>query len=85
MDLGNAWRVHTPNLLKEIANNSGNAILARPLQIFGEILYQVGERASQLNDPALNALMLRLTIYEEADPESRNYKPELMKKVLNSH
>lgn len=82
--LKDAWKVHTPNLLKEIAQNSGNAILARPLQIFGEILYQVGERAAELNDPKLNALMLRLTIYEEADPESKYYKPELVKKILGS-
>jgi hypothetical protein len=42
----------------------------------------VGERASELNDPQLNALMCRLTIYEIADPESKNYKPRVVKKIM---
>ena len=72
------WICHTPNLLKEILGNKECDILTKPLQIFGGILYQVAERAQELNDPELNALMCRLTLYSQADPESPDYDPELL-------
>lgn len=72
------WRVHTYNLLKEISDHSGQVAIQKPLQIFGELLYDVGRRAAELNDPRLNALMLRLTIYTAADPESPDYNPDLV-------
>ena len=70
------WKVHTPALLQEIVSHSGQTILEKPIQILGGLLHEVGERASQLNDPILNALMCRLTIYEIADPKSSSYDPE---------
>ena len=73
------WKCHTPNLLKEIQNNKGTEALRIPLSIFGKMLFEVGERASQLNDPELNRLMLSLTIYEVADPENPNYDESVMK------
>ena len=76
------WRVHTYRLLKEIVDCSGQAILQKPLAIFGKLLAEVGERAAELNDPRLNALMLRLTIYTAADPESPDYDPELCAQVM---
>ena len=76
------WRVHTYRLLKEIADNSGQPILKKPMAIFGNLLAQVGERAAELNDPRLNALMLRLTIYTAADPESPDYDPELVAQTM---
>lgn len=78
------WRVHTPNLLKEILENKSCWILAQPLKILGDILYEVGERAAQLNDPELNKLMLRLTIYSASDPESPDYDEKIVQKYLNS-
>ena len=69
-DINLQWKVHTPTLLKEMLNNNpGMECFRIPLSVFGLLLYQVGERAAQLNDPELNDLMMRLTIYEEADPE----------------
>jgi hypothetical protein len=76
------WRVHTYRLLKEIADNSGQPILQKPMAIFGKLLAQVGERAAELNDPRMNALMLRLTIYTAADPESPDYDPELVARTM---
>lgn len=63
------WKVHTPNLLQEILTNEGMGIMHKPLSIFGRLLAEVAERAAELNDPALNVLMLRLTLYDAADPE----------------
>jgi len=67
------WSCHTPNLLKELLNNPGTGALIKPLQIFGHILFELGERAAELNDPKLNALMCRLTLYEMADPEMPDF------------
>jgi hypothetical protein len=77
------WKVHTPNLLVEILNNQGSSILERPLQIFANILYKVSERASEINDPELNQLMARLTMYEMADPELKGHDPEALAYVLS--
>lgn len=68
------WKVHTVNLLREILVNPELAVMAQPLNIFGKLLAQVAERAIVLNDPALNILMLRLTLYEQADPEKFSYR-----------
>ncbi|WNV09997.1 hypothetical protein [Tardiphaga sp. 709] len=63
-----AWKVHTPNLLKEVLSNPSAAVLRQPMAILGRLLAAVAERASEINDPALNMLMLRLTLYDAADP-----------------
>lgn len=76
------WRVHTPALLKEVMKNTGLGVLGVPMHIFGELLYKVGERASELNDPKLNALMARLTIYEVADPYSPHYDAKVVNDLL---
>lgn len=80
----NEWKVHTYLLLKEIVNCSGQAILEKPINIFGKLLAAVGERAVELNDPKLNALMCRLTIYTVADPESPDYDPATVREVMKS-
>lgn len=78
------WRVHTPNLLQEIGSNSQLQGATKPLQILGTILYEVGERAAELNDPILNKLMVRLTIYSIADPYSPDYDKKLCDKILEA-
>ena len=79
------FRCHTPNLLKEIAGSmtESQAVLS-PLRILGSLLYEVGERAAELNDAKLNALMCRLTIYEIADPESPVYNELLAREIMDA-
>lgn len=77
------WRCHTPNLLKEVLKNPGTGILIGPLNIFRQLLAAVGERAAELNDPELNALMMRLTIYEAADMDRPDYDPNLYQAVMD--
>lgn len=80
--VGLTWRTHTPNLIKEIIKNPSTGILRIPLDIFRKTLVEVGERAAEINDPKLNALMCRLTIYSCADPEDPDYDPELTEKLI---
>ena len=42
----------------------------------------MGERAAIINDSVLNKLMVRLTLYTIADPESEDYNKEQVKKIL---
>jgi hypothetical protein len=81
------WRINTAGFLKEIADSGlprSAGVLKVPLNIFQGLLVQVGERASELNDPKLNALMCRLAIYAESDPYSPDYNAELTEKTINA-
>jgi hypothetical protein len=83
-NLGNQFKVHTPNLLKEILNNQTCAILRIPVIVFKGILEEIAIRASQLNDVELNKLMMRLTLYEISDPESKEYNSEYVNNYLEN-
>ena len=75
------WKCHTPRLLEEILNNPGAGILLRPIQLFGIMLASVAQRAAELDDPILNKLMCQLTLYEIADPESKEYNKEVVARL----
>jgi len=83
IDLTAEWRVHTPNLLNEMLDGlPGSWALVCPFRILGKLLYEVGERAAQINDPELNALMCRLTIYAIANPSDTEYDQERVNRIF---
>jgi len=64
-DIG--FRVHTVNLLQDIiVNQIGHSagVLKVPLNQFQRLLALAAERATELNDPELNIIMLSLGLYE---------------------
>ena len=76
------FRIHVPNFLKEIANNNKlGGVLIVPLNTLRIYLGKVAERASELNDPKLNLLMCEMSLYEVADPESKEFDPDIIKKL----
>ena len=77
------WKVHTSRIFTEIieANPKEMGILTQPLNILRCLLVELGVRASELNDPILNELMCRLTIYDVADPYSENYDSAVVEAV----
>jgi hypothetical protein len=80
------FRVHTPCLLKEIADCSlpkTAGVLKIPLNQLRILLIKVAKRASQINDPKLNALMCMLTLYDISDPLSEGYDPELVSNIMD--
>jgi hypothetical protein len=80
------WRINTPAFLKEIFDNypGQGGVLFQPANMFRELLAEVAARASQLNDPIMNALMVRLALYGIADPyDKENYNHEALTQVLN--
>jgi len=76
------WKVHTTALLKEILSDPYNGALMIPLNILRGLLCQVAQRAIELDDPQLNALMIRLTLYSISDPTEPDYNSEIVAKIL---
>jgi len=76
-----SFKVHTANLLNEIADNCNAAVLKIPLNVFRTLLCKVSERASQLNDPILNDLMCSLTLYEISDLLSPDYDKKKVEEI----
>lgn len=60
------WKVDLPAFLKEIVECSSNTPYAITFKILAQILNVLVERAIEINDPALNIIMLNLGLYEGA-------------------
>lgn len=69
-DLGRYISVNTKGLIKEIiGSNEHTWILKIPLRTLYNLLRQVAFRCSEINDPRLNELMLRLNMYDVSNEE----------------
>lgn len=81
-NMGDKWSfdVNTPQFLKEACENSNGGMYAVCWNIFRNLIAQVAERATELNDPVLNALMVRMNLYEI--PNKERYKVLKKLKVL---
>lgn len=73
-NIGNnlSFDVNTPQFLKEACENAIGGMYTVCWNIFRTLLEQVAERATELNDPVLNTLMIRLNLYEI--PNKERYK-----------
>lgn len=81
------FKVHTPALLREIADSGLDrkmGVLKLPLNMFRSYLVRVAERASIINDPILNELMCDMALYGVADPEDPEYNREILEHVYTS-
>ncbi len=58
------FSVNTPAFMKEVIENSGSRMYRVCFNIFAGLLKDVAIRATELHDPVLDALMLRLGMYE---------------------
>lgn len=75
-----SFDVNTPQFLKEACENCNGGIYDVCWNIFRNLIAQVAERATELNDPVLNTLMIRLNLYEI--PYKDRYKIIKKMKVL---
>jgi len=78
------WKVNTNGLMNEVVTCHGASILYMPLKIFLSLLACVAQRASEINDKELNKLMLRLSLYDIANPKSELFDQDAVEKYLNS-
>lgn len=65
----NVWQCDLPAFLKEIAECSQNGPYKITYKIVAELLKLLAARAIELNDPALNIIMMKLALYEGVHTE----------------
>jgi hypothetical protein len=77
------WKVNTAKFFDRILeiDPTMNGAIKKPLEIFRGLLVEVGNRATELNDPILNALMCRLTIYSVADQYDADFNKDIVNDV----
>ena len=75
------WRCHTTRLFEEILENPSCAILQNPLRIFRLMLADVARRCIEIDDDELNLLMMRLALYDCADPLGDKYDPDTIRQL----
>ena len=75
--------VHLPNLLKEMLNNKGSAILRIPVNTTLYLLKELAGLAIRIDNPELHIMMLRLGLYECSASE-RVEAIERLKKAVPS-
>jgi len=82
------FKIHTPNAIKDtikyaLRPNQTEATIV--LQVLQRYLVRIASRAQELNDEKLNAIMLAMALYEEGDPTSEFYNPELVEQLMQKH
>ena len=58
------WKVDLPSFLKEIAECSKSIPYAKTFKILAHVLNILTERAIEINNPALNIIIMNLGLYE---------------------
>lgn len=76
------WKVDLPSLLKEIAECSKSVPYAKTFKILAQVLNVLTERAIEINDPALNIIMLNLGLYEGAHDKNVDKVISQLRKLI---
>lgn len=76
------WKVDLPKFLKEISECSRNAPYTASFQILAQVLNVLTERAIEINDPALNIIMMHLGLYEGVHDKNANEVISQLRKLI---
>ena len=79
------WKVDLPSFLKEIAECSKSIPYAKTFNILARVLGILTERAIEINDPALNIIMLNLGLYEGAHDKNVGYVISKLRKLITDN
>ena len=79
------WKVDLPSFLKEIAECSKSIPYAKTFNILARVLGILVERAIEINDPALNIIMLRLGLYDEAHDKNVDEVISRLRKLITDN
>lgn len=71
--------VNFPQFTKEAAENCNGGMYAICWNIFRNLIAQVAQRATEIQDPVLDALMIKLNLYEMPNEERRETIKKLEK------
>lgn len=66
----NVWKADIPAFLYEIMECSQNVPYKVTFTIIGQLLKVLAQRAIEINDPALNIIMLHLSLYDGAHSDN---------------
>lgn len=77
------WKVDMPRLLKEIAECSKSTPYPVTFTILASVLGILTERAIEINDPALNIIMMNLGLYEGAHDKNVDEVISQLRKLIN--
>lgn len=79
------WKVDLPKFLKEISECSTNVPYAASFRILAQVLKVLVERAIEINDPALNIIMLNLGLYEGAHDKNVGEVISKLRKLITDN
>ena len=79
------FKVDMPRLLKEIAECSKSIPYPVTFTILVRVLGILAERAIEINDPALNIIMLRLGLYEGAHDKNIDEVISQLRKLITGN
>lgn len=79
------WKVDLPKFLKEISVSSKNVPYAASFRILAQVLNVLTERAIEINDPALNIIMLNLGLYEGAHDKNVGEVISQLRKLITDN
>lgn len=79
------WKVDLPKFLKEISECSTNVPYAKSFRILAQVLKVLVERAIEINDPALNIIMLNLGLYEGAHDKNVDEVISQLRKLITDN
>lgn len=72
------WKCDMPQLIREMFENlapkATHGVLQKPFQIMFSMFDELGRVAAEIDDPRLNCMMIRLSIYECAIPGKDGHK-----------
>jgi hypothetical protein len=77
------WKVHLPNLIREVMSNEGTWVLREPFNITFKILTQMAERAVKDNNEIMIAYCARLGLYEASEPGKEGF--EELKAIMDKY
>lgn len=76
------FKVDMPRLLKEIAECSKATLYPVTFTIMIRVLRILAERAIEINDPALNIIMMHLGLYEGVHDKNANKVIDQLRKLI---
>lgn len=76
------FKVDMPRLLKEIAECSKSTAYPKTFVILTCVLGILAERAIEINDPALNIIMMHLGLYEGVHDKNANKVIDQLRKLI---
>lgn len=79
------FKVDMPRLLKEIAECSRSTPYPVTFTILTRVLGILAERAIEINDPALNIIMLNLGLYEGAHDKNVDEVVSQLRKLITDN